>query len=429
MATEYIAPTVLLKNDTPNRLHHISDFGADAQEGMTRFNRHITTGFAAFFTLLAATQYSAAVDANDFANKLVAAVQGYEISYGSATAEDDQVTITQIVGRMPGKSEGLNFGDFVFNGVVEDGSGGYDIASATGDDLDLKNGNVRVTFADILYTDVKIPGNPSYGSLDSLLQYATASTGQVIVQIDDRELLSVSKSLITNSINADRQGLEFGYQVDGLQIDLDGLEAYGTQEFLKGMGYQQLNGNVTLAGDWNAQTGKINLSRFSTTLQDVGRLDLKLAISGLSLEFAKGLQELTQQFEGKEDDPKSQQAMGIAALGMLQQLSLYHVSLRFDDASLANRILDAFAKQRGIDRQQMIQGLKGTLPFALAAVQNADFQQQVSSAVGAFLDNPESIQIAVEPASPLSFAVITGSAISAPQTLPEMLGVIVKANE
>ena len=156
---------------------------------------------------------------------------------------------------------------------------------------------------------------------------------------------------------------------------------------------------------------------------------MKLAISGLSLEFAKGLQELTQQFEGKEDDPKSQQAMGIAALGMLQQLSLYHVSLRFDDASLTNRILDAFAKQRGIDREQMIQGLKGTLPFALAAVQNADFQQQVSSAAGAFLDNPESIEIAMEPGSPLSFAVITGSAISAPQTLPEVLGVIVKANE
>ena len=35
------------------------------------FNRPITTGFAAFFTLLAATQYSAAVDANDFANKLL----------------------------------------------------------------------------------------------------------------------------------------------------------------------------------------------------------------------------------------------------------------------------------------------------------------------------------------------------------------------
>ena len=77
----------------------------------------------------------------------------------------------------------------------------------------------------------------------------------------------------------------------------------------------------------------------------------------------------------------------------------------------------------------MIQGLKGTLPFALAAVQNADFQQQVSSAAGAFLDNPESIEIAMEPGSPLSFAVITGSAISAPQTLPEVLGVIVKANE
>ncbi|MDF2372240.1 MAG: hypothetical protein P1V21_15770 [Rhizobiaceae bacterium] len=395
------------------------------------FNRPITTGFAAFFTLLAATQFSAAVDANDFANKLVAAyaVQGNEISYGSATAEDDQVTITQIVGRMPGKSEGLNFGDFVFNGVVEDGSGGYDIASVTEDDLDWKFGNVRVTFADILYTDVKIPGNPSYGSLDSLLQYATASTGQIIVQIDDRELLSVSKSLITNSINADRQGLEFGYQVDGFQVNLDSIETSSTKDLINGMGYGKINGNAILSGDWNTQTGKLNLSEYSMTLEDVGRLDVKLAISGLSWKFVEGLQQLSEQMRGKEDDPKSQQAMGIAALGMLQQLSLYHVSLRFDDASLTNRILDAFAKQRGIDREKMIQGLKGTLPFALAALQNAEFQQQVSSAVGAFLDNPESIEIAVEPASPLSFAVITGSAISAPQTLPEVLGLTVKANE
>lgn len=395
------------------------------------FNRPITTGFAAFFTLLAATQYSAAVDANDFANKLVAAyaVQGNEISYGSATAEDDQVTITQIVGRMPGKSEGLNFGDFVFNGVVEDGSGGYDIASVTEDDVEWRFGDIRVTFADILFTDVKIPGSPSYDSLDSLLQYATASTGQIVVQIDDRELLSVSKSLITNSVNPDRQGLEFGYQVGGFQVNLDSIEASGTKDLINGMGYGKINGNAVLSGDWHTQTGKFNLSEYSMTLEDVGRLDVKLAISGLSLKFVEGLQQLSEQMRGKEDDPKSQQAMGIAALGMLQQLSLYHVSLRFDDASLTNRILDAFAKQRGIDREKMIQGLKGTLPFALAAVQNAEFQQQVSSAVGAFLDNPESIEIAVEPASPLSFAVITGSAISAPQTLPELLGVVVKANE
>ena len=37
---------------------------------------------------------------------------------------------------MPGEEEGLNFGDLTFNGVSEDGSGGYNAASLSKDKIE-----------------------------------------------------------------------------------------------------------------------------------------------------------------------------------------------------------------------------------------------------------------------------------------------------
>ena len=53
----------------------------------------------------------------------------------------------------------------------------------------------------------------------------------------------------------------------------------------------------------------------------------------------------------------------------------------------------------------------------------------MSAAVSAFLDNPESLEIRVEPENPLPFAMIAASAMTAPTSLPQQLGVGVSAND
>ena len=138
----------------------------------------------------------------------------------------------------------------------------------------------------------------------------------------------------------------------------------------------------------------MTLSDYAMTLNDVGRLGMSFSISGYTLDFVKGLQELQKNMAGKEGDAKAQQAMGLAAMGMMQQLTFNNLAVRFDDASLANKVLDMVASQQGMSRDQMVQGLQAMLPFALGQLNNPEFKKSVTEAVSLYLSNPRNIQVA-----------------------------------
>ncbi len=73
----------------------------------------------------------------------------------------------------------------------------------------------------------------------------------------------------------------------------------------------------------------------------------------------------------------------------------------------------------------MVTGLVGSLPLALAYLQNAEFQAQVTAAVKNFLENPKSLRIAIAPPAPVPATQILGAAMGAPQTLPQVLNLSV----
>jgi hypothetical protein len=53
----------------------------------------------------------------------------------------------------------------------------------------------------------------------------------------------------------------------------------------------------------------------------------------------------------------------------------------------------------------------------------------VSAAVNTYLDKPGSLTISAEPANAVPFPMIMGAAMGAPNTLPNVLGVKVTAND
>ena len=63
------------------------------------------------------------------------------------------------------------------------------------------------------------------------------------------------------------------------------------------------------------------------------------------------------------------------------------------------------------------------------AQQMTDLQNQISAAVNTYLDDPKSLKISAEPTEPVPFPMIMGAAMGAPQTIPQVLGVTVTANE
>ncbi|ODN65361.1 hypothetical protein A6302_04556 [Methylobrevis pamukkalensis] len=83
----------------------------------------------------------------------------------------------------------------------------------------------------------------------------------------------------------------------------------------------------------------------------------------------------------------------------------------------------------GTDAAGLATQLAAALPLMLTPIQNPAFQAQLASAASAFLKDPKSITLTAAPAKPMTFMELFATAQSAPQTLPDALGVTVTANE
>jgi hypothetical protein len=119
----------------------------------------------------------------------------------------------------------------------------------------------------------------------------------------------------------------------------------------------------------------------------------------------------------------------MAMLGLMQQLTLHAASIRFDDDSLTKKVLDYLGKQQGMSGSDIANQAKAIVPFLTAQLNNPDLSAQITTAVNAFLDNPQNIEVAAAPTSPVPFALIMAGAMSNPLDLTKTLGVKVTANQ
>lgn len=392
---------------------------------------HLKRGIATGFLLLASTQLSFAVDADDFVKKFVAAYAsgGMTIAYSGVSEQGSNIVLQNVMVGVEGEPESFNLGDLNFNGVSEDGLGGYVVDSVTEDSIEFSSPEGSFVLQDLTINNLRVPAEAKMESLDDVLYYDSASTGPMVVNFEGRDVFQIASSRFDLSKNSDNTRMDFKGSLDGLEIDLSAVEDARTRQTIDGMGYQYVGGDIVINGYWAPPTGELTLSEYALTLNDVGRLDLKLSVSGYTLEFIKGLQELQQKMAAEGSDEKAQQATGLAMLGMMQQLTFNSLSLRFDDASVTNKVLDMVASQQGMSRDQMVQGLQGMLPFVLGALQNPDFQQKVTEAVSLYLADPKNIEVSANPGSPIPFASLVATVMGGWQTLPDVLNVSITANQ
>jgi hypothetical protein len=179
-----------------------------------------------------------------------------------------------------------------------------------------------------------------------------------------------------------------------------------------------------MTGTWNPTDGKLTISEESFDVQNVGKLNFKFDISGYTPQLIKQMQELTKQNAGKTDASN-----GMAMMGLMQQLTLNSVSLRFDDASITGKLLDLASKQMGQPKDAIINQYKGMLPVMAAQLKDPEFVTMLSNAANAYLDNPKNFEIKTAPPAPVPFAQIMATGMAQPQALIKTLGVQVIANQ
>ncbi|MBP1860804.1 DUF945 family protein [Rhizobium herbae] len=373
-----------------------------------------------------------ALDGADLVTKLNAAyaLSGATIAYENVAVDGTTVTLTGVTVKStaaPGKD--FKVGEVTLEGVEESDNGGYYVETVTLPDVDVKEDETAVTAKDITMGGLTIPGNPTGGTINDMVLYESAGTGPVTVTVKGKQVFSMDESEANLAKQESDAGFDFDATLSGIKADLSDVEDAKAKDAIEKLGLKTLSGEMTIKGSWEVASGNVSLEEYAFDFANVGRLAFAVDISGYTLEFMKSIQEAMKAQEANPNKEEANQAMGLAMMGLVQQLTFNSASLRFDDATITKRVLDYIGAQQGVTGDQLAQSLKGMVPLMMAQLNVPELQNQVSTAVNTYLDGPKSLTISAEPANPVPFPMIIGAAMGAPNTVPGVLGVKVTAND
>lgn len=396
-----------------------------------------------------------ALDGNDVAKRLQArfAEQGAKIEFSKVDTDGSTVTLAGTKVTFKSSEIGtVDVGDVVLKNVAEDSKGGYTADTATLQDIEKKEDKSTVNVQGIEFGKLYLAADDEQDPIVKMMYYQTAKADSLTVSADGQEMVSM-KDLYANSTPYTKgTPISVNFGVKSVDLDIEKMDAVRKADEAAGkaekatdadateedaaaeatpnplieLGYNKLSMAITSAATWEPEKGDFAMSKFEFDVKDIGKLDTTMKLGGYDLKFIKSAQQASEQINASGDN---KQAAGMAMLGLIQQLSISDMSIRYDDASLTPKLLEYYGKQQGISGEDMANQIKGIAPLMVGYLGHADFAVQATTAINAYLDDPKSLTIAAEPKSPVSFALIAATATADPKKLLDLLAVKITANK
>jgi len=260
------------------------------------------------------------------------------------------------------------------------------------------------------------------------VMYKSAELSNMTVKVGDKTAFSMDGLNVQITPPADGKAMDFTATTGKFTADLSLVDDPKSKEAIEALGYQNISGNIDMAGSWQPSDGKMELSKYDISVENAGTLGLTFNLGGYTVDFMKSMQAMQKQL-ASQPEGADKSAQGMAMLGLMQQLSFNGASIRYKDASLTGKVLDYVGKQQGMSGKDVANQAKAIVPFGMSQLNNPELTAEVSAAVNTFLDDPKSLEISAEPPSSVPFALIMAGAMSNPLDLPKTLGVKVKANQ
>jgi len=371
-----------------------------------------------------------ALDADDFATKTAAAVQqgAGKLTFASIDADGDRIVLKSA--RLePVGQDAFGIGDITFTGVEEGDDGSYLVDLVEFEDVVISEGANKLSVLGIEMDDLVIPGETGTDTLAGFIRMDSMSTGEIRAEDNGEKVFSMSGLALKLEYSDDALSQKAEFTGSDIWLDLSKIDDPKARQAVSELGYDTLTGDFRMAGGWEAETGVMDLSEYSLTLDDVGSLFLSLQISGYTLELVEAMQQAQKAAADNPDKKAAEQALGLSMLGLMQQLSFNSATVRFEDASVTERALTFAGKQQGVSGDQMRMALKGMLPLMLGRIGIPELQKQIAAAASVYLDNPQDITITANPASPVALPVIMGAGMGDPKSLVGLLNVQISANQ
>ncbi len=375
-----------------------------------------------------ATPAFAAVDAQKFMDTLTAKLAPYGMSAkaDSVEGQGEDIILKGFKIGPASAADPVTVAELKLEGVTEK-DGGYVIALIEAPAAQYPVPEGVWDFGGAAVKNLSIPAVDSNDPSGGLIIYEsiTMSPSKFMTTAGD-EIVRLGNLEATVSPYTADQPMTFSMKPFDMYINAIAAakDDAANKEIMTTLGLAEINTKIAMDGTWNPADGKLTISEESFDVQNAGKLNLKFDISGYTPALLKQMQDMAKQNAGKPDA-----ASGMMMMGLMQQLTLNSISLRFDDASLTGKLLDLASKQMGQPKEAIINQYKGMLPMMAAQLQDPEFVTMLSNAANAYLDNPKNIEIKTAPPAPVPFAQIMATGMAQPQALIKTLGVQVIANQ
>ncbi len=352
-----------------------------------------------------------AADANQIADALVAAATASgesQASFDNASAAGDDVTIVNL--RMTGEDgETITIPTvFITNAQPRD-PGGFTADAMSFDNATVVSEGNTITWGSASVTEATVPTADEIKAKAKIRPFSKMDIANLNISGGDLPV-PLDIASVGVALDLDEGGLprDFALNVASISIPAEIIAGADDdfRQLMEGLGYTSLMLNVIVEGGYETGADRLTVRNFAIDAADVGKFAVSGIISGV----------------------KASEMTGDASSDALANGKLESLSIRFDNAGVVERALDMQAKMMGASREDIVAQLNGALPFMLNAINNPAFQEKVAKAGQAFLTDPKSLTITANPAQPVAFQEIMGSAMSAPQTLPDTLAIDVTAN-
>lgn len=397
---------------------------------MHHHSRRFLASAAFVFVTAFSTTGAFAQDATAVAQRLkdVLAYQGVDLGWTSATGGGSQIVLDGMTYGAPGRPDKLNVGKVTLDGVTEN-NGGYNIGTITFAPISLNDRGMEFQMTPATLSGVRVPPPGGTDYLSTMLFYESGKIDRAEVKQGDKQVALIENMHFTMTPPTSGP-MNFSGAADKFTADLTALPDPRTKATAQALGYEQISGTVQGEGSWNPQDGRLQISKYDIAVDNAGKLGMTFDLGGYTPEFLTTMQQLSKKMsENQQPGANRQEAAQI--VNLMQALLLNGASIRFDDASITNKVLNFIAQQQGADPAQLREQTKTIIPFLLASspIKDEALKKNIADAVAKYLDDPKSLTIRANPATPQPFAILGALGQADPGSLPTALGMTVTANE
>ena len=317
-----------------------------------------------------------------------------------------------------------------FKNVTEDQDGNYYAENVSIPALKGTISEVTFNLKDISIDKIRLASEKNKDPLFLYFPYESLAIGQIYSSYQDQIFLNVEALKAIYLWQPDRKRMDLVHSVKSFSYEPDKTYKPVEYKWIKDLGYDKLSGSLNFHANWDSDNGKFVADHNEITIDNAGKLEFSINLDGITEDLINNvykIQNAKQQKTSNQTDDDN--AKTLILLGIVQQLKIGNINLRYEDNSLVNRILDYYAKQNTVTRDDFIKQILESWSLIGAKVDDPEFIKSTSEQIENFLYNPKFLSVSATPEAAVPLPIAYMAAVTSGAKFIDLFKIKVDANK